>query len=100
MIPPAPNAEESLAPRVLEANRKERFDREIMSEMGALGLLGSTIGEEYGGADVNYVCYGLIAREVERIDSGYRSAMFGAIIPRHAPDPRLWLGGSTAKISA
>ncbi len=61
-------------PRVLEANRHERFDREIMNEMGALGLLGSTI-EGYGCAGVNYVCYGLIAREVERVDSGYRSAM-------------------------
>lgn len=68
-------AQESLATRVLEANRHEKFDRDIMSEMGELGLLGSTIGEEYGGADVNYVCYGLIAREVERVDSGYRSAM-------------------------
>ncbi len=68
-------ADEKLATRVLEANRHEKFDREIMSEMGELGLLGSTIGEEYGGADVNYVSYGLIAREVERVDSGYRSAM-------------------------
>src|SRR5206468_10717488 len=61
-------------PRVLEANRHERFEREIMGEMGALGFLGSTI-EGYGGAGVNYVSYGLIAREVERVDSGYRSAM-------------------------
>ena len=68
-------AQEKLAPRVLEANRHENFDRDIMNEMGELGLLGSTIGEEYGGSDVNYVCYGLIAREVERVDSGYRSAM-------------------------
>ncbi len=68
-------AQEKLAPRVLEANRHEKFDRDIMSEMGELGLLGSTIGEKYGGSDVNYVCYGLIAREVERVDSGYRSAM-------------------------
>ncbi len=68
-------AQESLATRVLEANRHEIFDRDIMTEMGALGLLGSTIEEEYGGANVNYVCYGLIAREVERVDSGYRSAM-------------------------
>jgi glutaryl-CoA dehydrogenase len=59
---------------VLEANRHERFDREIMNEMGALGLLGSTI-HGYGCAGVNYVSYGLIAREVERVDSGYRSAM-------------------------
>ena len=64
-----------LMPRILEANRHERFDREIMNEMGALGLLGSTIPETYGGAGVNYVCYGLAAREVERVDSGYRSAM-------------------------
>ena len=61
--------------RVLEANRHEVFDREIMREMGALGLLGPTIPEEFGGAGVNYVSYGLIAREVERVDSGYRSAM-------------------------
>ena len=66
--------QEKLMPRVLEANRHERFDREIMNEMGALGFLGSTI-EGYGCAGVNYVCYGLIAREVERVDSGYRSAM-------------------------
>lgn len=65
----------SLMPRVLEANRHERFDREIMSEMGGLGLLGATIPEEYGGAGASYVAYGLIAREVERVDSGYRSAM-------------------------
>src|SRR6478609_2589647 len=66
--------QENLFPRVLEANRHERFDREIMTEMGALGFLGSTI-EGYGCAGVNYVSYGLIAREVERVDSGYRSAM-------------------------
>ena len=61
-------------PRVLEANRHERFDREIMNELGELGLLGATI-HGYGCAGVNYVCYGLVAREVERVDSGYRSAM-------------------------
>src|SRR5947209_6540266 len=66
--------QEKLFPRVLTANRHERFDREIMNEMGALGFLGSTI-EGYGCAGVNYVSYGLIAREVERVDSGYRSAM-------------------------
>jgi glutaryl-CoA dehydrogenase len=60
---------------VIEANRHEVFDREIMREMGALGLLGPTIPEEFGGSGVNYVSYGLIAREVERVDSGYRSAM-------------------------
>src|SRR5271168_467425 len=66
--------QEKLFPRVLEANRHEHFEREIMDEMGALGFLGSTI-EGYGCAGVNYVSYGLIAREVERVDSGYRSAM-------------------------
>jgi glutaryl-CoA dehydrogenase len=66
--------QEKLMTRVLKANREEKFDREIMNEMGALGLLGPTI-EGYGCAGVNYVCYGLVAREVERVDSGYRSAM-------------------------
>ncbi|MCW9040495.1 MAG: acyl-CoA dehydrogenase [Rhodospirillales bacterium] len=68
-------AQEKLMPRILEANRKEHFDRDIMSEMGEMGLLGSTLPEEYGCAGVNHVCYGLAAREVERVDSGYRSAM-------------------------
>ncbi len=66
--------QEKLLPRVLEATRKERFDREILNEMGSLGFLGATI-DGYGCAGVNHVCYGLIAREVERVDSGYRSAM-------------------------
>jgi glutaryl-CoA dehydrogenase len=68
-------AQARLMPRVLEANRKEIFHREIMNEMGELGLLGSTLPEQYGCAGVNYVAYGLMAREVERVDSGYRSAM-------------------------
>ncbi|MGB1198887.1 MAG: acyl-CoA dehydrogenase [Thalassotalea sp.] len=67
--------QEKLMPRVLEANRNEVFDVEIMKELGALGLLGCTIEEKYGCAGVNYVTYGLVAREVERVDSGYRSAM-------------------------
>jgi glutaryl-CoA dehydrogenase len=66
--------QEKLQPRVLMAARHEKFDREIMNEMGALGLLGSSI-EGYGCAGLNHVCYGLVAREVERVDSGYRSAM-------------------------
>ncbi len=66
--------QEKLLPRVLEANRHEIFHREIMNEMGELGLLGSTI-EGYGCAGLNYVSYGLVARQVERVDSGYRSAM-------------------------
>ena len=68
-------AQEKLMPRVLQANREEIFHREIMNELGEMGLLGSTLPEEYGGAGVNHVCYGLIAREIERVDSGYRSAM-------------------------
>jgi glutaryl-CoA dehydrogenase len=67
--------QDKLAPRILLANRNERFDREILNELGELGLLGATLPEEYGGSGVNYVSYGLIAREVERVDSGYRSAM-------------------------
>ncbi len=68
-------AREKLMSRVLEANRHEHFHREIMNEMGELGLLGATLPEKYGCAGVNYVAYGLMAREVERVDSGYRSAM-------------------------
>ena len=68
-------AQDRLFPRVLSAYREERFDREIMTEMGELGLLGATVPEEYGGAGLGHVAYGLIAREVERVDSGYRSAM-------------------------
>ena len=68
-------AQEKLQPRVTQAYLEESFDRDIMSEMGALGLLGATVSPEYGGAGLNYVSYGLIARAVERVDSGYRSAM-------------------------
>jgi glutaryl-CoA dehydrogenase len=68
-------AQEKLMPRIMSAYREERFDREIMNEMGALGLLGPTVPETYGGAGLGYVSYGLAAREVERVDSGYRSAM-------------------------
>ena len=66
--------QDKLFPRVLSANREERFDREIINEMGELGLLGCTI-EGYGCAGLSHVAYGLVAREVERVDSGYRSAM-------------------------
>ena len=68
-------AQAELMPRVRDAYREERFDREIMMEMGALGLLGATLPEAYGGAGLGYVAYGLAAREIERVDSGYRSAM-------------------------
>ena len=67
--------QEKLMPRILLANRNETFDRAIYHEMAELGMLGATLPEEHGGAGLNYVCYGLIAREVERVDSGYRSAM-------------------------
>ncbi|MBP8264370.1 MAG: acyl-CoA dehydrogenase family protein, partial [Pseudomonas sp.] len=68
-------AADKLAPRVLEAFRKEYTDPAIFREMGEVGLLGATIPEIYGGSGLNYVSYGLIAREVERVDSGYRSMM-------------------------
>jgi glutaryl-CoA dehydrogenase len=68
-------AQDKLMPRVTEAFRHEKSDPAIFREMGALGLLGSTLPSEYGGAGLNYVCYGLIAREIERVDSGYRSMM-------------------------
>ncbi|MDA1091348.1 MAG: acyl-CoA dehydrogenase [Proteobacteria bacterium] len=68
-------AQAKLMPRILEANRNEHFDPEIMTEMGALGLLGSTLPEKYGCAGVNHVSYGLTAREIERVDSSYRSVL-------------------------
>ncbi|GAW35605.1 acyl-CoA dehydrogenase [Roseovarius sp. A-2] len=68
-------AQESLQPRVIDAYREERVEPEIFSEMGRMGLLGTTIPEEYGGLGSSYVSYGLVAREIERVDSGYRSMM-------------------------
>jgi glutaryl-CoA dehydrogenase len=68
-------AQDKLLPRVIQAYREETTDRTIFNEMGALGLLGVTLPEEYGGAATSYVAYGLVAREVERVDSGYRSMM-------------------------
>lgn len=68
-------AQDRLQTRVLDANRHERFDPEIMLELGELGLLGSTLPEKYGCAGVGHVAYGLVAREIERVDSGYRSAL-------------------------
>jgi glutaryl-CoA dehydrogenase len=68
-------AQDKLAPRVLEAFRHETSDPAVFREMGSLGLLGPTIPAEYGGPELSYVCYGLIAREIERVDSGYRSMM-------------------------
>ena len=68
-------AQDKLLSRVRDAFRNESFDREIMNEFGAMGMLGATLPEKYGCAGVNYVSYGIMAREVERVDSGYRSAM-------------------------
>ena len=68
-------AQDKLAPRILEAFRHEKTDPSVFREMGELGLLGATIPADYGGAGLNAVCYGLIAREIERVDSGYRSMM-------------------------
>jgi glutaryl-CoA dehydrogenase len=68
-------ADDILMPRVIGDFRDEAFDPALLKDMGALGLLGSTIPEEFGGAGVNHVAYGLAAREIERVDSGYRSAM-------------------------
>jgi len=67
--------DQRLMPGIVEANRHEKFDRNIFNEMGELGMLGATLPEEYGGPGLNHVCYGLIAREVERVDSAYRSAL-------------------------
>ncbi|MGR3520227.1 MAG: acyl-CoA dehydrogenase family protein, partial [Roseovarius sp.] len=68
-------AQDTLQPRVIDAYREERVEPEIFREMGEMGLLGTTIPEEYGGLGANYVSYGLVAREIERVDSGYRSMM-------------------------
>jgi glutaryl-CoA dehydrogenase len=100
-------AQDKLAPRVLEAFRHERTDPAIFREMGSLGLLGPTIPADYGGPGLNYVAYGLIAREIERIDSGYRSMMsvqsslvmvpiyeFGSEAQRRKYLPRLATGES------
>ena len=66
-------AQDKLLPRVIDAYLDEKTDRAIFNEMGELGLLGATVAEEYGGVGANYVSYGLVAREIERVDSGYRS---------------------------
>jgi len=68
-------AQDRLAPRVLQAFREEKTDIGIFQEMGKLGFLGLTLPSQYGGSEMNYVCYGLVAREIERVDSGYRSMM-------------------------
>ena len=91
--------QDKLFPRVLEANRHEKFHREIMNEMGEMGFLGATL-EGYGCAGVNYVSYGLISREVERVDSGYRSRLLGAVLAGDVSDPGLRLRCAEGKIPA
>ena len=85
--------QDKLFPRVLMANRHEKFDREIMNEMGEMGFLGATL-DGYGCAGVSYVAYGLIAREVERVDSGYRSAFSRAVLAGHVSDLGVRLRGA------
>ena len=82
-------AQDKLATRVTDAYLNETVAPEIFAEMGEMGLLGVTIPEEYGGLGAGYVTYGLVAREVERVDSGYRSNDVGAILPRDVSDQRL-----------
>ena len=89
-----------LMPRILEANRHESFDRDIYYEMAELGMLGATLPEEYGGADLNYVSYGLIAREVERVDSGYRRRHECAERLGDVPDLRIRYRGAASTLFA
>ena len=93
-------AQEKLFPRVLTANREGTFNHDIVREMGALGMLGATIPREYGGAGLNYVAYGLIAREMERVDSGFRSMMSVQSSLVMYADLRLWQRGAAPQISA
>ncbi len=93
-------AQGELQPRVIDAFREEKTDPEIFREMGEMGLLGVTIPEEYGGIGASYVAYGLIAREVERVDSGYRSDDERAVEPGDVPDLCLWQRGAAAEVSA
>ena len=93
-------AQDKLFPRMLTAYREERFDREIVTEMGELGLLGATLPEEYGGSGLGAVAYGLISREIERVDSGYRSMMSVQSSLVMYPIFRLRHRGAAAQISA
>ena len=83
-------AQEKLMPRVLMANREETFDREIMNEMGELGLLGATLPAKYGCSGVNYTSYGIMARRGGARGLGVPLGHERAVIPRHAPHSRLW----------
>ncbi len=93
-------AADKLAPRVEEAYLEEKTDPAIFREMGEAGLLGITIPEEYGGLGAGYVTYGLVAREVERVDCGYRSMMSVQSSLVMYPDPRLRLRGAAQEVPA
>ena len=93
-------ATEKLIPRVTQAYREEATDPAIFREMGEMGLLGITVPEEYGGLGASYVAYGLVAREVERVDSGYRSMMSVAKLARHVSDLCLRVRRSAQEIPA
>jgi glutaryl-CoA dehydrogenase len=93
-------AQDRLLPRVTEAFRHGTTDAAIFREMGELGLLGATIPEQYGGGGMNYVCYGLVAREVERVDSGYRSMMSVQSSLGDGADQRVRHRGAEAEVPA
>ena len=93
-------SQDYLMPRVVEAYREEKYDANMLPEMGKLGMLGPTIPEEYGGAGLGYVSYGLIARELERVDIRLPLGHVGAVLAGDASDLRLRHGGAAAQISA
>ena len=93
-------AQDSLQPRVIEAYLQETTDRAIFSEMGGLGLLGTTLPQQYGGAGASYVAYGLVAREIERVDSGLPHHHERAGLARPLSDPRLWRRAPAPALSA
>ena len=89
-------AQDYLMPRIVAAYRDETYDANMLPEMGKLGLLGPTIPEEYGGAGLGYVCYGLIARELERVDFRLSLGHVGAVLPGDVSDLCLWQRGAAA----
>ena len=93
-------AQEKLQPRVIAAFREEATDPAIFAEMGEMGLLGVTLPEEYGGLGASYVTYGLVAREIERVDFGLSLDDVGAVVAGDVPDLCLWLGRAAPEIPA